>query len=156
MFDTTVTLQGYAGGIPQLRDAGGSALATLRIGCTPSRFDAKTQSWVSGATQWYTVRAWRRLAENVAASIRSGDPIVVHGRLVVDQWTSKEGVDMSELQVEAITVGHDLTRGIARAWREPKQEAPLQSVDAAPIDVTDLQEEPIEPGAREQDLPEAS
>jgi single-strand DNA-binding protein len=129
MNETTVTLQGWLGGNVTTRMAGDSRVASFRVASTPRRFQRKTETWVDGATQWYTVTAWRALAENCQQSLRRGDPVVVHGRLTVGSWTTRDGVEMSTLEVEAIHVGHDLSRGTSTFTRTPK---PVTAADPAP------------------------
>ena len=70
-------------------------------------------------TQWYSVSAWRALGEHCAASLRRGDAVVVHGRLLHSTYVGKSGVEVLDLQIEAITVGHDLTRGSSTFQRPP-------------------------------------
>lgn len=118
--ETTVTLQGWVGGDVSLRQAGEAQVASFRVAATPRRFSRKTGEWVDGATQWYTVNAWRALADNVAASVRRGDPVVVHGRLGVSTWVSSAGVEVTSVEVDATFVGHDLGRGRSVFTKTPK------------------------------------
>jgi len=90
--------------------AGGRAVASFRLGCTPTRF--RDGEWVRGATSWHTVTAWNRLARHVAASLGNGDPVVVHGRLVADVW-ERDGKPQTSFEVVASSVGHDLAHGTA-------------------------------------------
>ena len=89
---------------------------------TPRRFQRKTGTWVDGDTQWYTVTAWRDLADNCAQSLRRGDPVVVHGRLRVEKWTGSSGAEMTSFEIDATFVGHDLSRGTSQFTRTPKAE----------------------------------
>ena len=75
---------------------------------------------MDGTTQWYAVTAWRALADNCQQSLRRGDPVVVQGRLTVNTWTARDGEPQSSLEIEAVHVGHDLTRGTSRFTRTPK------------------------------------
>jgi single-strand DNA-binding protein len=129
MFETTVTLQGWLGGNVTTRVAGDAPVASFRVASTPRRFQRSTESWVDGATQWYTVTAWRALAENCQKSLRRGDPVVVHGRLTVSSWVGRDGVEQTTLEIEATHVGHDLSRGTAVFTRAPK---PTPVADAEP------------------------
>ena len=81
MFDCTITVRGWLGGDVDLRRAGDVPVASFRLACTPRRFNRRTETWSDGPTQWYTVTCWRSLADNVARSLRRGDPVVVQGRL---------------------------------------------------------------------------
>ncbi len=120
MYETTVTLQGWVGTPVTSRVAGDSLVASFRVAATPRRYQRKTETWVDGPTQWYGVSAWRALGENCLQSVRRGDPVVVHGRLSVNTWTNRDGVEVSTLEVEATHVGHDLSKGTAVFSRTPK------------------------------------
>lgn len=129
MNDTYVTLHGYVGGDVELRDAGGTPVATLRVATTP-RFQ-RGGEWVDGETQWYSVSCWRTLAANVAASVRKGDAVYVHGRMRSDTWTRQDGTTATGWTVVASVVGHDLNRGRAVFSRPPRSE-PTSAGDEAP------------------------
>jgi len=120
MYETTVTLQGNLGTEVTSRVAGDSLVASFRVACTPRRYQRKTETWGDGTTQWYSVTAWRGLGENCHRSLRRGDPVIVHGRLTVNTWVNRDGIEMSSLEVEATHVGHDLTRGTAVFTKTPK------------------------------------
>ncbi len=111
MNESMVTFQGWLGGDVRTRSAGGATVAFFRVGSTPRRFNRSSQTWVNGTTQWYTVNAWRALGEHCAASLRRGDPVVVHGRLSHSTWVNSQGVEVTSLEVDALWVGHDLNRG---------------------------------------------
>jgi single-strand DNA-binding protein len=110
--DTMVTVQGWLGSPPQLRDAAGTQVANFRVGCTPRRFSRAQGAWVDGPTQWYGVSAWRALGEHCARSLHMGDPVVVHGRLNQRSY-ERNGVEVPVLEIDAVTVGHDLSRGVS-------------------------------------------
>ena len=112
MNDTYITLTGWVGSDVSLREvAGGQPVANFRVATTSRRF--RNNQWEDGNTTWYSVRAWRRLADNVAESIKRGDPVVVHGRLEADVWTKEDGTVNTQLVITATSVGHDLSRGTA-------------------------------------------
>lgn len=120
MFETTVSLQGWLGSDVTLRLAGEAPVANFRLASTPRRYHRKTDEWVDGATQWYSVNAWRGLADNCARSLHRGDPVVIHGRLTVTSWTNPQGEEISSLEIEATFVGHDLSRGTSVFTRTPR------------------------------------
>lgn len=112
MNDTYITLTGWVGSDVSLREvAGGQPVANFRVATTSRRF--RNNQWEDGNTTWYSVRAWRRLADNVTESIKRGDPVVVHGRLEADVWTKEDGSTNTQLVITATSVGHDLSRGTA-------------------------------------------
>jgi single-strand DNA-binding protein len=124
MHDTLVTLQGNLGGDVRLHETAESQVANFRVGSTPRWIDRKTGQWVDGTTVWYAVTAWRGLARNCADSLRRGDPVVVHGRLTTRSYVNGSGVEVSELEVTATFVGHDLTRGQSAFTKAPPRQRP--------------------------------
>ncbi|WP_265523119.1 single-stranded DNA-binding protein [Oerskovia flava] len=112
--DVTVTLAGYVGTTPKLfTSTSGNDYTSFRIASTRRYLDRARGEWVDGRTIWFTVKAWKGFAKNIAASLRKGDAVVVSGRLAVDEWTGPEG-PRSSLVIEATAVGPDLARGEAR------------------------------------------
>lgn len=120
MNETTITLQGWLGSDVTVRHAGEVPVAGFRIACTPRRFNRRTGSWEDAPTQWYSVSAWRALAGNCATSLRRGDPVVVHGRLNASVWTNASGVEVTSFEVDAMMIGHDLSRGTSEFTRTPR------------------------------------
>ncbi|MFL6003982.1 MAG: single-stranded DNA-binding protein [Nocardioides sp.] len=131
MNESLVTLQGWLGSDVTVRQAGESTVATFRLGCTPRRYSKKSESWVDGETQWYSVNAWRALADHCAGSLRRGDPVVVFGRLNVEIWTNKAGIEVSSLTVDATFVGHDLNRGTSQFTKSARSEQPTPTQPAS-------------------------
>lgn len=136
MNDTLITLQGWLGSDVTVRQAGEVSVASFRVACTPRRYQRKTDEWVDGDTQWYTVSAWRTLADNCAQSLRRGDPVVIHGRLTAQTWTNSAGIEVTGFQVDATFIGHDLTRGTSRFTRATRP-ADGAATTAAPTTDTD-------------------
>ena len=137
MHDTLVTLQGNLGGDVRLHETAESQVANFRVGSTPRWVDRRTGEWVDGTTVWYAVSAWRGLARNCADSLRRGDPVVVHGRLSTRTYVNNNGVEVSDLEVTATFVGHDLTRGRSAFTKAPaRQQQPDRASEAV---------EPVEP-----------
>ena len=87
-------------------------MTSFRLASTPTRFDQGVQGYVEGTTTWLTVTCWRGLAFNAARSLRKGQPVIVHGALHVREWKDGERSGR-EVELDAITVGHDLRRGRA-------------------------------------------
>ncbi|WP_203336008.1 single-stranded DNA-binding protein [Nocardioides limicola] len=142
MNEAMVTLAGWLGNDVTTRQAGDAPVATFRLACTPRRYNRKDDQWVDADTQWYTVTAWRGLAENCAASLSSGDPVVVVGRLNATKWTNTSGMEITSWEVEALAVGHDLSKGRSQFVRNPRP-------DGSPAGVTDSAE-PVDPGERQR------
>jgi single-strand DNA-binding protein len=112
--DTQVTLCGYVAKEPMFKTFGnGTSFAKFRMAFTERRRDRQTGEWSDGATTFLAVKCFRRLAENVAGSLRKGEPVMVSGRMYTHEYTSADGQKRSELQVDASSIGHDLNRGVA-------------------------------------------
>ncbi|WP_416874149.1 single-stranded DNA-binding protein [Kitasatospora sp. SC0581] len=111
MSETHVTVIGnVATEVSYGETSGGVPMANFRLGCTERRYDRQRECWVDGETQWVAVTAWRALAVNLIGSLSKGDPVLVSGRLRVREWTEGE-VKRSRAEIDARSVGHDLTRG---------------------------------------------
>jgi single-strand DNA-binding protein len=100
--------------------ASGTSLMSLRIGSTPRRYDREIGQWRDDDPMFLTVSCWRTLADNLqACELQRGDPVIVTGRLRIREFV-KDGQRRFSAQVEATTVGHDLSRGIARFQRSQR------------------------------------
>ena len=138
MNDTLITLQGNLGGDVAVRRVGDAEVATFRVASTPRRFDRKTETWVDGTTQWYSVSAWRGLGRHCAESLRRGDPVFVQGRLRAQNWVTNTGAEVTSYDVDAVVVGHDLSRGTTVFSRPPRGDvAPAPAEPADPTDPAD-------------------
>ena len=150
MNEAQVVLAGYVAREPRFRKThNGYSYTSLRVGYTPRRMDRDSGEWSDGGTSFVTVFCWRGLAENVAMCVRKGDPVLVKGKLQVRPYTDKAGASRVAVEVEASSMGHDLTRGVAmfqRALRPAGETALERAAAVAP---------PGEPGAGEPGADEA-
>jgi len=118
MSDTYVTFHGWVGNDVTHREPHGVSVANFRVASTP-RIKRKGD-WMDGETTWYSVSAWRSLADNVRESVRKGDAVIVHGRLRSETWTREDGQTSTTMVVEASFVGHDMTRGTSEFTRSSR------------------------------------
>ena len=82
MSETMVTLVGNAATAVEHRQTPtGVPVARFRLAATSRRWDRTRECWTDGDTSFYTVRSWRTLADNVAASVAVGEPLVVQGQV---------------------------------------------------------------------------
>ena len=89
----------------------GRPFASLRIASTTRRWDPEKRAFVDGSTNFLNVVAFNALAANVMTSVKKGHPVVVYGRLRVNQWETEKGEPRTSAEIDAFTIGHDLTRG---------------------------------------------
>ncbi|WP_061964105.1 single-stranded DNA-binding protein [Demequina aurantiaca] len=143
MNDLTMTVSGWAATDPKLvLSASGVNMCTFRLASTSRYFDRDKNDWVDGRTEWFSVRVFRAAATMVSKSIAKGQPVSVTGRFKTNEWEAQDG-PRTDLVIDAITVGHDLTRGVAdftRATAEDADAEPKPSSDAAEVSVDDTAE----------------
>ena len=112
-----ITVMGLVATTPRhLVTQDGLPITSLRMAASHRRFDQSQNRWVDGETNWYTVTAFRQLAINMAGSISKGERIIVTGKLRVRDWDNGERAGTS-VEIEAESVGHDLTWGTAQFTR---------------------------------------
>ena len=127
--EAQVSLTGYVATQPSFwTTSSGAPKVTMRVAWTPRYTDRNTGEWTDGHTSYVTVICWRKLADNVALCVRKGDPVVVKGRLSIRPY-EKDGMPRIVVEVDASSVGHDMSRGAAhfqRTKRAPGETAASQ------------------------------
>jgi single-strand DNA-binding protein len=114
MFDTYITVMGTALNTPEKKiTRNNGVLASFRVATHARRFDKGAGEWVDAPSLRIRVTCWRRLAEHVNGSVFSGDAVIVHGRIITQDWVTDEGEPRITYTLEAMSVGHDLNRGTA-------------------------------------------
>ncbi|CAN5809504.1 hypothetical protein BH24ACT8_BH24ACT8_15140 [soil metagenome] len=125
MNETFVTVAGNLTQDPQLKFGreSGVPFAVFRVAQNRQRWDKEAGQLIQIGTNFVDVIAFRALGINVVECAKKGDPVVVHGRLRIDQWTNgdKSG---TTVQVDAGTVGFDLTFGQAEFRRVRRPQVP--------------------------------
>jgi single-strand DNA-binding protein len=111
MNDTYLTIIGNVVAPPRMRmTKSGFAVTNFRVASTSRRFDTEKGQFVDNDTLFVNVTCWRAMAENVAESLQKGQPVIVTGRYYSREYEVEETKRMS-FELEAIAVGHDLSRG---------------------------------------------
>jgi single-strand DNA-binding protein len=86
-----VRLMGNLGFDPEVREiAKGRKVARISVATNEVYMNAEGER-VSD-TQWHTVVAWGRMAEQVQRFLQKGSPIALEGRLVHRSYQSKDGI----------------------------------------------------------------
>ncbi|WP_093800798.1 single-stranded DNA-binding protein [Streptomyces sp. Wb2n-11] len=124
MSDTWVTLVGNAATGVDYRDSAAGGVARFRFAVTARYWDRQKESWADGHSSFYTVWARRTLAVNLAGSLSIGEPLLVHGRLRIRD-EEKGGQRRFSADIEALAVGHDMTRGTSAFRRVVKGDPSL-------------------------------
>ncbi|RPF33604.1 single-stranded DNA-binding protein [Streptomyces sp. TLI_185] len=129
MNETIICAVGNVATKPAFRDLASGPSARFRLAVTTRYLDREKNEWTDGHTNFFTVWARRQLATNVTASLDVGDPVIVQGRLKV-RTDVREGQNWISADLDAVAIGHDLTRGTS-AFRRPGRPEP-EVTDAAP------------------------
>jgi single-strand DNA-binding protein len=148
VFDTHLAIVGNVLTAPEWRRTTSSnqLVANFRLASTARRFDKENRCWVDGNSLRIRVSAWRRLAENVASSIKVGDPVVVYGRLYTRDWQDEENNHRVSYEMEALAIGHDLARGRTRFYRpRPAGTTSVEDTEADTV-IAGEQAEPVTEG----------
>lgn len=135
MFDTYLTLVGNVLTAPEWRRTTNTnaLVANFKVASTSRRFDRDNNKWTDGNSVRVRVNCWRRLAEGVAASLMVGDPVIVVGRLYTREWTDEHQQRRLMYELEAVAVGHDLSRGRGKFYRT-RPNASTSMVESADAD----------------------
>lgn len=119
---TTVVMRGYVGTDPrsfQTQNANQRSRGqgcSFRLGAPHGFFDRKHREWRDMPTTWMSVRCFDTLASNATGSLHKGDPVIVAGHLITDEWMSGDQ-PRSEVILQADAIGHDLNNGISSFTR---------------------------------------
>ena len=118
MNESYITVTGRMVADPESRTTRlGVPFAAFRLASTVRRLNARTREYEDGGTSFYNVTAFRALGANVANSLRKGEPVVVYGRLRVNQWVRSDNSHATSVEIDAYTVGHDLSWGTTALTR---------------------------------------
>lgn len=118
MNEIYTTVQGRVVAPPESRTTrGGVPFTAFRLASTVRRPNPQTRTYEDGPTNFFNVTAFRTLGANVGNSLKKGDPVVVYGRLRVNQWMRSDNIPATSVEIDAYTVGHDLTWGTTELVR---------------------------------------
>ena len=143
MNDITLTLVGNVVNDVKLRfTKNGDPVASFRIAAGTRRFDRAEEKWVDGDTHFFDVSCWRNLGHNVIQTITKGMPVVVVGRLRSREVHKECGDHVHPItyhDIDAVTVGTDLSRGVANFTRV-KRDVVIQAEQRAEAEAYSLAE----------------
>jgi single-strand DNA-binding protein len=112
MNEIYTTVMGRLVANPESRTTrGGVPFTAFRLASTVRRPNPQTREYEDGPTNFFNVTAFRTLGANVGNSLSKGDPVVVYGRMRVNQWMRSDNIPATSVEIDAYSVGHDLTWG---------------------------------------------
>jgi single-strand DNA-binding protein len=115
----TITITGNVATPPELkRTSSGVAIATFRVASGQRRYDRDAGAWSDAGTNWYTVSAFRTLADHAYRSLQKGDRVILTGRLRLREWENgtRRG---TAIEIDAEAIGHDLLWGTTTFMKDP-------------------------------------
>jgi single-strand DNA-binding protein len=134
----SVTVVGNLTRDPELRYTP-TGQAVVKFSVAVNRFYTNRNGEKVEQTDFFTVNAWRSLAENVAESLKSGARVLITGRIQSRTWETEDGAKRTAVEIEAEEVAASLrwatakltkaTKAGAQDWVpdvEPAEEAPAQ------------------------------
>ncbi len=111
MNETYVTVSGNVVGDPVVRATRANVpFVTFRVASNVRRVDYKTGEYIDAGTNFVNVTAFRGLGVNLSNSLKKGEPVIVYGRMRINQWVNGDRSGTT-VEIDAYNVGHDLTWG---------------------------------------------
>ncbi|GAC1362900.1 MAG: single-stranded DNA-binding protein [Actinomycetota bacterium] len=114
-----ITIVGNLTRDPELRYTP-TGSAVVKFGVAVNRFYTNRNGEKVENTDFFTVNAWRTLAENCAESLKTGSRVIVSGRLQSRSWETEDGQKRTVVEIEADEVGPSLrwaTATVTKATR---------------------------------------
>lgn len=114
MVESRMTITGNLTRDPQLRigSRSGDPFAALAVAVNNRRFDKENGQWVTTGTTYFDVLCWGAAGANALRSFVKGDPVIVHGRFRLNEWTGETGLRVNAT-IDADSIGPDITFGTA-------------------------------------------
>lgn len=73
---------------------------------TKDRFkNDQTGQWEDGETSWWTVKAWKKLAEQSKGQLKKGQEVMIYGSMREENWTDSAGNKKTSYEIVADNIG---------------------------------------------------
>jgi single-strand DNA-binding protein len=138
MFETPFTIVGNIVTDPVHRRVGDSAVVKFRVASNSRKRNADG-TWEQHESMFVSVSCWDRLVNGVA-TLAKGDPVIVVGYVHTSEYTDRDGVRRSSVEVRAAAVGPNLARStvrLERLRRTSEEQAPDEAAEAADLEPAD-------------------
>lgn len=96
-----VTLVGRLGADPE---SVGTSGVRLRV-VTSDRAKNDKGEWEDRDTSWWTVKAWKTLAEQTKKTLKKGQEVMITGTIYQENWTDNAGNNRTSYEVSADSIG---------------------------------------------------
>lgn len=101
MANPMITIVGRVGSEPETVGSNG---LRFRVATNDRVKNDTTGEWEDKNTSWWTVKAWRTLAEQSKSVIKKGMEVIIVGKIFEDTWTDKDGVKRSSYEINADSI----------------------------------------------------
>lgn len=101
MANPIITIVGRVGSEPETVGSNG---LRFRVATNDRVKNDVTGEWEDKNTSWWTVKAWRTLAEQSKSVIKKGMEVIIVGKIYEDAWTDKDGVKRSSYEINADSI----------------------------------------------------
>lgn len=116
--ESSITIVGNCSREPEIRyTPSGAQVVTLGVVFNKRVKNRDTQQWEDGPAQFFDVKCWGSLAENVAESVTRGTRIIVFGELEFRSWETDAGEKRSKVEIKAESIGPDLRWATAQVQK---------------------------------------
>lgn len=116
MNGSTLTVIGNLVDDPILRfTPSGTAVVNFTVACNSRVYDQGQGKYVNGDATFIPVVAWRKIAENIAESLKKRQRVMVTGEVKQSNWETREGERRSRLELSATDVGLSLLFNTAKS-----------------------------------------
>ena len=118
MSNPTVTVVGRIGQDPE---AVGSNGLRLRVATNDRVKNDTTGEWEDKNTSWWTVKAWRRLAEQSKDVLKKGQEVIIVGKVYEENWTDKDVIKRTSYEINAASIAVT-TLSLSKSSKTPREE----------------------------------
>jgi single-strand DNA-binding protein len=108
-----VTLVGRIGTDPESIGSG----VRMRV-ATSDRFkNPVSNEWEDKNSSWWTVKAWKNLAEQSKSVLKKGQEVIIYGTIIEDNWVDDSGQKKTSYEIIADSIAvtvHSVSKGTSQ------------------------------------------
>lgn len=130
MANPIITIVGRVGQDPLKLNGGG---IKLRIASNDRFKNDSTGQWEDKDTSWWTVKAWKSLAEQSFTTLKKGQEVVVVGKIYEETWKDKDGNNRNSYSVIADTIAvttWSLSKDVAKSFNTTVKNWNMEDIEA--------------------------
>jgi single-strand DNA-binding protein len=109
----------------------GTSGVRMRVVTNDRVKNAQTGVWEDRDTSWWTVKAWKTLAEQSKVALKKGQEVIIVGTIFQENWTDSAGVTKTSYEINAESIAltmHSLTKDLP-SFKPAEKFEPVNSED---------------------------